>query len=79
MVGVQTGGPAAKAGLRRGDVITSVNDEPIKSANELTKKVYAGAPGSSVKLSMLRDNAPNSLSVTLGQLAQSQAPAGTPK
>ncbi|MBR1157589.1 S1C family serine protease [Bradyrhizobium elkanii] len=76
VVGVQTGGPAAKAGLRRGDVITSVNDEPIKSANELTKKVYAGAPGSSVKLSMLRDHAPNSLSVTLGQLAQSQAPAG---
>ncbi|WP_170991738.1 S1C family serine protease [Bradyrhizobium elkanii] len=79
VVGVQSGGPAAKAGLRRGDVITSVNDEPIKSANELTKKVYAGAPGSSVKLSMLRDNAPNSLSVTLGQLAQSQAPAGAPK
>ncbi|BBC00559.1 serine protease Do [Bradyrhizobium japonicum] len=79
VVGVQTGGPAAKAGLKRGDVITSVNDEPIKSANELTKKVYAGAPGSSVKLSMLRDHAPNSLSVTLGQLAQSQAPAGAPK
>ncbi|WP_194454632.1 S1C family serine protease [Bradyrhizobium sp. CCBAU 53421] len=79
VVGVQSGGPAAKAGLKRGDAITSVNDEPIKSANELTRKVYAAAPGSSVKLSMVRDKAQNSLSVTLGQLAQSQAPAGLPK
>ncbi|TWC07005.1 S1-C subfamily serine protease [Bradyrhizobium macuxiense] len=79
VVGVQNGGPAAKAGLKRGDVITSVNDEPIKSANELTKKVYAAAPGSSVKLAMVRDNAPNSLNVTVGKLAQSQAPAGLPK
>ncbi|WP_050422068.1 S1C family serine protease [Bradyrhizobium tropiciagri] len=79
VVGVQSGGPAAKAGLKRGDVITSVNDEPIKSANELTKKVYAAAPGSSVKLAMVRDNAPNSLNVTVGKLAQSQAPVGLPK
>ncbi|MES5481969.1 trypsin-like peptidase domain-containing protein [Bradyrhizobium sp. INPA03-11B] len=79
VVGVQNGGPAAKAGLKRGDVITSVNDEPIKSANELTKKVHAAAPGTSVKLSMVRDNAQNSLNVTVGKLAQSQAPAGLPK
>lgn len=74
VVGVQSGSPAAKAGLRRGDAITSVNDEPIKSANELTKKVHAAAPGTSVKLSMVRDKSQNSLNVTLGQLAQPQAP-----
>ncbi|MGY3445896.1 MULTISPECIES: S1C family serine protease [unclassified Bradyrhizobium] len=79
VVGVQNGGPAAQAGLKRGDAITSVNDEPIKSANELTKKVYAAAPGSSVKLSMVRDNAQNSLNVTVGKLAQSQAPGGALK
>ncbi|WP_429022561.1 S1C family serine protease [Bradyrhizobium sp. I1.14.4] len=79
VVGVQSGGPAAKAGLRRGDAITSVNDEPIKSANELTKKVHAAAPGTSVKLSMVRDKSQSSLNVTLGQLAQSQAPAGSLK
>ncbi|MGY4478911.1 S1C family serine protease [Bradyrhizobium sp. USDA 3364] len=79
VVGVQNGGPAAKAGLKRGDVITSVNDEPIKSANELTKKVYTAGPGNSVKLAMVRNSAPNSLSVTLGKLDQSQAPAGQTK
>jgi serine protease Do len=80
VVAVQSGGPAAKAGLRRGDAITSVNDAPIKSANELTKRVQAGAPGSSIKFSMARNNTQSSLSVTLGQLkAGAPAPAGTPK
>lgn len=54
VAGVQDGGPAAKAGLRSGDVITSVNGEPIKNAGELTKKIYATAPGSSIQVAMLR-------------------------
>ena len=80
VAGVQDGGPAAKAGLKKGDAITSVNDEPIKSANELTKKVQAAAPGSSIKLAMVRNNKQSSLSVTLGQLtAQSRPPALMPR
>lgn len=51
---VHDNGPAAKAGIRGGDVITSVGGEPIKSANELTKKIHAMAPGSSVQLAMVR-------------------------
>lgn len=35
---IQDKGPAAKAGLGSGDVITSVNGEPIKTSKELTKK-----------------------------------------
>ena len=31
----QVGGPAARAGIRAGDVITAVNDTPVKSAQEL--------------------------------------------
>jgi serine protease Do len=65
---VQEGGPAAKAGLRSGDVITSVNGEPIKNAGELTKKIHATAPGSSIEVAMLRQGKENPLSVTLGQL-----------
>jgi serine protease Do len=65
---VQDNGPAAKAGLRRGDVITSVGGEPVKNANELTRKVAAMAPGSSTKLTVLRQEKEASLSVTLGQL-----------
>jgi serine protease Do len=77
IAGVQEGGPAAKAGLRSGDVITSVNGEPIKSANELTKKVQSAAPGSSIQLARVRNNTQGSLNVTLGELtAQARAPAG---
>jgi serine protease Do len=82
IAGVQEGGPAAKAGLKKGDAITSVNGEPIKSATELTKKVQASAPGSSIKLAMVRDKKQSSLSVTLGQLttqARPTPPAGMPR
>jgi len=68
IIAVEAGGPAAKAGLKRGDAITAVNDAPIKSANELTRKVQTAAPGSSVKLSLVRDKKQDSLNVTLGQL-----------
>jgi serine protease Do len=82
IAGVQEGGPAAKAGLKKGDAITSVNGEPIKSATELTKKVQASAPGSSIKLAMVRDKKQSSLSVTLGQLTtqtRPTPPAGMPR
>jgi serine protease Do len=80
VAGVQTNGPAAKAGLRRGDVITSVGGEPIKNANELTKKIHTMPPGSSVQLGMLRDRQQSSSSVTLGELSNedSNASAASP-
>jgi serine protease Do len=68
VVGVEENGPAAKAGLRSGDVVSSVGTEPIKSANELTKKIHAMAPGTSTELNVLRQGQERPLSVTLGRL-----------
>jgi serine protease Do len=68
VAGVQDDGPAAKAGLRRGDVITAAEGQPIKNAKELTRKIHAMAPGSSIQLAMLRQGKENSLNVTLGQM-----------
>jgi serine protease Do len=65
---VQNNGPAAKAGLKSGDVITAVAGEPIKNANELIKKIHAMAPGSSVQLATLRQGKDGSLNVRLGRL-----------
>jgi len=77
---VQDNGPAAKAGIKGGDVITSLGGEPIRNANELTRKVHAMAPGSSIRLAFVRGGKENSLNVTLGRLPdQSKHPAAKPR
>jgi serine protease Do len=64
----QAGGPAAKAGIEAGDVITSVNGAPLKDARELARQIGGLPPGTSVKLSILRKGADKSVTLTLGQL-----------
>ena len=49
------GGPAAKAGLKSGDVVTALNGKPVASPSELSRAVAAVPPGSTVKLEVLRD------------------------
>jgi serine protease Do len=81
VAGVQANSPAANAGLRRGDVITSAAGEPIKNAHELTRKIHATAPGSSIQLAMVRRGQQNSMTVTLSQLPRDERPssAGAPR
>lgn len=66
---------AQKAGIKSGDIITSINDKPITSFAELRVKVGTTAPGEKVKLGLLRDGKPLSVEVTLEQSAQSTASA----
>ena len=60
--------PAAKAGLRRGDVILSLNGQPVNSANDLRLRISQTAPGTTVKLGVSRDGKMQDFSVTLGEL-----------
>jgi serine protease Do len=48
-------GPAAKAGLKTGDAITSVNGKDIKTGDELVGEISATKPGNTVKLGYVRD------------------------
>ncbi|MDU6494724.1 Do family serine endopeptidase [Bradyrhizobium sp.] len=64
----QADGPAAKAGIRSGDVITSVNGEPVKDARELARTIGGLAPGASVKLNVLQKGQEKTISLTLGKL-----------
>ncbi|SDO93992.1 putative serine protease PepD [Actinopolyspora xinjiangensis] len=52
VVGVPSGGPAAKAGIESGDVITKVNDRTITSGDELIAAIRSYAPGDTVTLTV---------------------------
>ncbi len=70
----QKDSPAAKAGIASGDVITSVNDAPIKDARELARKIGTMSPGTSVKLGILHQGENKTVTLTLGTLpAEKQA------
>lgn len=60
---------AAKAGIKAGDIIVSVENKPIQSFAELRVKVGTTAPGKTVKLGLLRNGKPQTASVTLDDSA----------
>ncbi|MFH1341499.1 MAG: Do family serine endopeptidase [Pseudomonadota bacterium] len=76
----QANGPAAKAGIESGDVITAVNGEPVKDARELARTIGALAPGNAVKLNVLHKGQDKVVNLTLGQLPNTvEAKADTDK
>ncbi len=68
----QANGPAAKAGIESGDVITAVNGEPVKDARELARTIGGLSPGNSVKLNVLHKGQDKVVNLTLGQLPNTQ-------
>jgi serine protease Do len=66
--GLKPDAPAAKAGLRDGDVILAVNGQPVESGNDLRLRISQTAPGTSVKLQVSRDGKIQDVNVTLGEL-----------
>jgi serine protease Do len=67
----QANGPAAKAGIESGDVITAVNGETVKDARELARTIGGLAPGNAVKLNVLHKGQDKVINLTLGQLPNS--------
>jgi serine protease Do len=70
----QRNGPAAQAGLVTGDVVTSVNGEPVENAHELVKKIGSMSPGSAVKLGVRRNGEDKMIVATLGELPVKRLP-----
>ena len=68
----QSGSPAAKAGIKSGDVITAVNGTPVKDARDLARTIGMMAPDSSVKLDILRDGQSKTMTLTLAQMPNEQ-------
>jgi serine protease Do len=64
----QKDSPAAKAGIKSGDVIVSLDGRPIPDARTLARRISAMAPGTAVKIGVFRDGKEQQLSMTLGEL-----------
>jgi serine protease Do len=64
----QANGPAAKAGIEAGDVITAVNGDQVKDARDLAKKIGSLAPKTTVKLAVVHKGSEKTVSLTLGEL-----------
>ncbi len=66
---------SAKAGIKSGDVIVSLNGKPLNSFAELRSRIATTEPGTKVKLGLLRDGKPVDVEVTLDKSTSSTASA----
>jgi serine protease Do len=62
---VAKGGPAEQAGIKTGDIITSVDGQPIKDGDDLVNIITARHPGSTAKIGYLRNGQQQSATVTI--------------
>jgi S1-C subfamily serine protease len=67
---VEKGGPAADAGIERGDVITDAGSEEVRSSGDLLSALRDYQPGERVELTILRDGKDIQLGVRLGERPQ---------
>ncbi|HHC4761819.1 TPA: serine endoprotease DegQ [Escherichia albertii] len=72
---VLPGSGSAKAGIKAGDIITSLNSKPLNSFAELRSRIATTEPGTKVKLGLLRNGKPLEVEVTLDTSTSSSASA----
>lgn len=79
---VEEGAPADEAGLQEGDVIISLNGDPVKNYYAFRTDVASNKPGTEVTLGIIRDGEQQEVEVSLGELpseqtASSNSPSGS--
>lgn len=78
VVGVRDDSPAARAGLRTGDYIRAIDDQPTRDMSVVTgRRLLGGEAGSTVRLLVIRSNAADPHEVTLTREAPSGEPVAT--
>ena len=66
--GIVSGSPAASAGLKDGDVITSVDGQAVDTSHDLSTRIVTHAPGDKVVLTVQRGSSSIQVNLTLGTL-----------
>jgi serine protease DegQ len=73
--GVLEGGPADKAGMKPGDVLTQVNDQAVNDVVTLLNRIAQTGPGDEAKINLLRKGKTMTLKVQVGKRPKSKAAA----
>src|SRR5262249_54441777 len=72
-------GPASRSNLKKGDIILSVNGDPIADANQLRLKIGMMAPDATVNMKVWRDGRTETVTVKLGDFPSKQERASVGK
>lgn len=67
IMGVERGSPAARAGLRQGDLVTALNGEAVTTSRALVRGVAVLPPGETVRLTLLRGGRNQEIAVQIGR------------
>jgi len=65
---VTAGGPADRAGIKRGDVVTAINNQPVIDHNSLRNQVASLGPGSNANVTLVRNGREQNVQVALAEL-----------
>lgn len=69
---VSPNGPAANAGILKGDVITKINDIQVKNSSGLVHELYKYKVGDKITITYIRSGQTNQAQATLGELSSNQ-------
>jgi len=69
---VTANGPAAKAGIMKGDIITKVNNTPVQSSTDLIRELYKSNVGGKVAITYVRAGVTKQVEATLGEIGSNQ-------
>ncbi len=71
---VTAGGPADRAGIKRGDVVTAINNQPVIDNNSLRNQIASMKPGSTATVTVSRNGRDQNIQVALAELPDRQRP-----
>ncbi len=75
IVGIDADSPAAKAGLKAGDVVTKVGGKEVATAEDFYKSIRSHKPGDKLDLEVVRDGKSRPVAVTLGTRPAQEGPS----